>query len=60
MNREIQNDAYGNATNVQDAAGNEWRYEYGFDSALVGEERIDAAAIHAFRYYGIEEIDVVK
>jgi len=42
MNREIQNDAYGNDTNVQDAAGNEWRYLYGFDSALVGEEFIDA------------------
>ena len=42
MNYDLQLDAYGNATNVQDVAGNEWRYMYDFDSALVGEEFIGA------------------
>ena len=40
MDYELQRDVYGNATNVQDAAGNSWRYEYGFDSPLLSEEYI--------------------
>ncbi len=37
MDHAIQNDAYGNATNVQDAAGNIWRHVYGFNSKMLGE-----------------------
>ncbi|MBO7686982.1 MAG: RHS repeat-associated core domain-containing protein [Kiritimatiellae bacterium] len=40
MDYELQLDDYGNATNVQDAIGNSWRYEYGFDSQLLSEEYI--------------------
>ena len=40
MDYELQFDVYGNATNVQDAAGNTWRYEYGSNSSLLGEEFI--------------------
>ena len=40
MDYELQLDDYGNATNVQAAAGNSWRYEYGFDSQLLSEEYI--------------------
>ena len=40
MDYELQLDDYGNATNVQDAAGNTWRYEYGFDSVLLAESQI--------------------
>ena len=38
MDYELQLDAYGNATNVVDAAGNNWRYDYGFNSKLLREE----------------------
>ena len=38
MDYELQLDAYGNATNVQDAAGNTWRHAYGFNSKLLAEE----------------------
>ncbi len=38
MDYEFQLDEYGNATNVQDAAGNTWRYTYGFNSRLLAEE----------------------
>ncbi len=44
MDYEFQLDAYGNATNVEDSAGNSWRYEYGFNSALIGEECVSASA----------------
>ena len=44
MDYELQLDAYGNATNVEDSAGNSWRYEYGFNSALIGEECVSASA----------------
>ena len=37
MDYELQLDAYGNATNVEDSAGNSWRYEYGFNSLLLDE-----------------------
>ena len=37
MDYEIQNDAYGNATNVQDAAGNIWRHVYSFNSKMLDE-----------------------
>jgi len=37
MDYELQRDVYGNATNVQDAAGNSWRYAYGFNSILLRE-----------------------
>ena len=40
MDYELQFDVYGNATNVQDAAGNTWRYEYGSNSSLLREEFI--------------------
>ena len=40
MDYELQLDDYGNATNVQAAAGNLWRYEYGFNSQLLSEEYI--------------------
>ena len=35
MDYELQLDDYGNAPNVQDAAGNSWRYDYGFNSKLL-------------------------
>jgi len=38
MDYELQLDAYGNATNVEDAVGNNWRYDYGFNSKLLTEE----------------------
>ena len=38
MDYELQLDDYGNATNVADAAGNSWRYEYGFHSKLLAEK----------------------
>ena len=40
MDYELQLDEYGNATNVQDATGNSWRYDYGFNSRLLSEEYI--------------------
>ena len=40
MDYELQLDDYGNATNVQDATGNSWRYDYGFNSRLLSEEYI--------------------
>ena len=38
MDYELQLDDYGNATNVAEAAGNSWRYEYGFHSKLLAEK----------------------
>ena len=38
MDYELQLDAYGNVTNVTDAAGNQWRHTYGFNSLLLGEK----------------------
>ena len=38
MDYELQLDDYGNATNVQAAAGNSWRYDYGFNSKLLAEQ----------------------
>ena len=38
MDYELQLDDYGNATNVQDAIGNSWRYDYGFNSKLLAEQ----------------------
>ena len=40
MDYELQLDEYGNATNAQDAAGNAWRYAYGFNSKLLAEEHV--------------------
>ena len=40
MDYELQLDAYGNTTNVTDAAGNAWRYDYGFNSSLIAEFQI--------------------
>ena len=40
MDYGLQLDAYGNATNVEDAAGDIWRYDYGFNSILLREEFI--------------------
>ena len=40
MDYELQLDAYGNATNVLDATGNFWQYEYGYNSILLREEFI--------------------
>ena len=40
MDYELQFDAYGNATNVEDAAENIWQYEYGFNSILFREKFI--------------------
>ena len=37
MDYELQLDVYGNATNVEDSAGNSWRYGYGVNSLLLGE-----------------------
>ncbi len=41
MDYELQLDDYGNATNVQDAAGNSWWYAYGFNSILLREEFVN-------------------
>ena len=46
MAYEMQNDAYGNVTNVQDATGNIWRHIYGFDSLLLSEEHRGAGGPH--------------
>ena len=47
MDYELQLDAYGNATNVEDSAGNSWRYVYGFNSLLLGEMYIRGDGIVA-------------
>ncbi|MBO7683270.1 MAG: hypothetical protein J6T51_00915, partial [Kiritimatiellae bacterium] len=38
LDYSIARDAFGRATNVSDAAGNEWRFEYGAFNEVLGEE----------------------
>ena len=42
MDYELQLDTYGNFTNVVDAAGNNWLYDYGFNSILLREQVINS------------------